>query len=83
MLQLLINLVSWIIIIRSIRSWAIINYTDADIVFFQLTEPLMIRIRHYIPIIGGIDFSGMIAILLLYIFNCILKDLFPSFNFYL
>lgn len=46
-----------------------------DYLLYQLTEPLMAPIRRFLPAMGGIDFSGMIVILILYLINYLGMDL--------
>lgn len=45
-----------------------------DHLLFQLTEPLMAPIRRVIPAMGGLDFSAMIVILILYALNYLRVD---------
>ncbi len=44
---------------------------------FNLVEPLMAPIRRILPAMGGIDFSAMGVIILLYLLNYLGMDLFP------
>jgi len=46
-----------------------------DYVLMQLTEPLMSPIRRIIPAMGGIDFSAMVVVLILYMLNYLGMDL--------
>ncbi len=50
---------------------------------YQLTEPLMAPIRRIIPAMGGIDFSAMVVILILYLINYLGMDLFGEIWFLL
>ena len=72
------NLVFWVIIIRSLMSWISQGRGPLDHVLIQLTEPLMAPIRRMLPAMGGIDFSAMIVILVLYALNFLGMDLFPG-----
>ncbi|MBT0730358.1 YggT family protein [Rosenbergiella nectarea] len=72
------NLVFWVILIRSIMSWVSQGRSSVDHVLYQLTEPLMSPIRRWLPAMGGIDFSAMIVILILYALNYLGMDLFPN-----
>ncbi|WKX27122.1 YggT family protein [Tatumella ptyseos] len=72
------NLVFWVILIRSIMSWVSQGRSPVDYVLYQLTEPLMAPIRRWLPAMGGIDFSAMIVILILYALNYLGMDLFPN-----
>lgn len=69
-------LVFWLVIIRSLMSWVSQGRSPMDYVMHQLTEPLMAPIRRIIPAMGGLDFSGMIVILILYMLNYLAMDLF-------
>jgi len=71
-------LVFWVIIIRSLMSWISQGRGAMDYVLIQLTEPLMAPIRRILPAMGGIDFSAMIVILVLYALNFLGMDLFPG-----
>ncbi|MBT0723545.1 YggT family protein [Rosenbergiella sp. S61] len=72
------NLVFWVILIRSIMSWVSQGRSPVDHVLYQLTEPLMSPIRRWLPAMGGIDFSAMIVILILYALNYLGMDLFSN-----
>jgi len=55
----------WIIIIRAILSWVNPDpYNPIVRVLYQITEPVMARVRAWIPLQGmGIDFSPLIILL--------------------
>ncbi len=72
------QLIFWVIIIRSLMSWISQGRSPMDQVLYQLSEPLMAPIRRIIPAMGGIDFSAMVVILILYVFNYLGMDLFPT-----
>ena len=57
----------WIIIGRAIISWVNPDPYNPIVRFlYEITEPVLSRIRRYIPaFIGGIDFSPMIVILVI------------------
>lgn len=71
-------LVFWVIIIRSLMSWISQGRGAVDFMLIQLTEPLMAPIRRILPAMGGIDFSAMVVILILYMLNYLGMDLFPG-----
>lgn len=77
------TLVFWIIIIRSLMSWISQGRSPIEYVLIQMTEPLMAPIRRFLPAMGGIDFSAMIVILILYALNYLGMDLFPGLWFLL
>ena len=76
-------LVFWVIIIRSIMSWISQGRSPMDYVLLQLTEPLMAPVRRVIPAMGGLDFSAMVVILVLYMLNYLGMDLLGQLWFLL
>lgn len=72
------NLVFWVILIRSLMSWVSQGRSPIDYVLVQLTELLMAPVRRILPAMGGIDFSAMVVILILYALNYLGMDLFPG-----
>lgn len=69
------TLIFWMIFARAILSWVSQGRNPVDYVLMQLTEPLMAPIRRIIPPMGGIDFSAMIVILVLYALNYLHQDI--------
>ncbi|MFP1885855.1 YggT family protein [Lonsdalea quercina] len=76
-------LVFWMVIIRSLMSWISQGRSPVDYLLYQLTEPLMAPIRRILPAMGGLDFSAMVVILILYLLNYLGMDLFPGLWFLL
>lgn len=72
------NLIFWVILIRSLMSWVSQGRSPIDYVLVQLTEPLMSPVRRILPAMGGIDFSAMVVVLILYGLNFLGMDLFPG-----
>ena len=79
----IIDIVIWILIIQAILSWLIVfgvvnrfNRGVASIsdVLSRLTDPLLYPIRRLMPIIGGVDLSPLILILLLYFIRYLLHE---------
>jgi YggT family protein len=68
------KLVFWLVIARALLSWISQGRNPVDYVLIQLTEPLMAPIRRIIPTLGGLDFSAMIVILILYALNALRYD---------
>ncbi|NIS71799.1 MAG: YggT family protein [Proteobacteria bacterium] len=64
-LDILLNIYMWIIIARAVLSWVNFDPKNPIVgVLYQLTEPVLWRIRRYLPLRGmGIDVSPVIAIL--------------------
>ncbi|ARJ42483.1 hypothetical protein B1H58_10905 [Pantoea alhagi] len=71
-------LVFWVIIVRSLMSWISQGRNPVDYVLIQLTEPLMAPVRRFLPAMGGIDFSAMVVILILYMLNFLGMDFIPG-----
>lgn len=76
-------LIFWVMIIRALMSWISQGRSPVDHVMHQLTEPLMAPIRRVIPAMGGIDFSAMVVILVLYLINYLGMDLLGELWFLL
>lgn len=76
-------LIFWVMIIRALMSWISQGRSPLDYVMYQLTEPLMTPIRRVLPAMGGIDFSAMVVILILYLINYLGMDLFGELWFLL
>lgn len=72
------TMVFWVIIVRSLMSWISQGRSPVEYVLIQMTEPLMAPIRRFLPAMGGIDFSAMIVILILYALNYLGMDMFPE-----
>lgn len=66
-LDFLLTAYMWIIIGRAIISWVNADPYNPIVRFlYEATEPLLSRIRQFIPMsMGGIDFSPMILILII------------------
>ena len=84
----IINIYIWLIIINAILSWLVafnVLNTQNRFVFIvlnathQLTDPVLNKIRRFIPNLGSIDISPVILILLLiFIRNLFFELLAPS-----
>ncbi|MBU3077233.1 YggT family protein [Sphingomonas quercus] len=85
-LQILLNVVWWIIIIQAILSWLVafnVINTHNDFIrqllyaLDRVTEPLYRPIRRILPDFGGLDFSPIVVLILLYILqNVLLPKIF-------
>jgi YggT family protein len=61
------TLYSFAIIARAFLSWFRISYYHPVARFLiQITDPLLIPLRRYIPPMGGLDFTPMVALLILW-----------------
>jgi len=88
LLDSIITIYLWIIIINAILSWLVafnILNTQNRFVFslldatYKLTDPVLNKIRRFIPTFGSIDISPVILILLLmFLRNLIFEVFAPS-----
>ena len=78
---ILLNAYWWIVIIAVVLSWLIafnVVNTRNQIVgmiadfFYRVTEPVFRPIRAWMPNLGGIDFSPLIVLLLIYLIERII-----------
>jgi len=67
-LHLVFTLYSFAFIARAALSWFRISYYHPVARFLiQITEPLLAPLRRYIPSMGGLDFTPMVALVILWI----------------
>ncbi len=80
-LDLLLRVLTWVIIIQAILSWLVafnVINTYNDFVrqllgaLDRITEPLYRPIRRILPDFGGIDFSPIVVLLLIYVARILL-----------
>ena len=80
-LDLLLSVLTWIIIIQAILSWLVafnVINTHSDFMrsllsaLDRITEPLYRPIRKILPDFGGLDFSPMVVLLLIYVIRILL-----------
>ncbi|HEY0445463.1 MAG TPA: YggT family protein [Allosphingosinicella sp.] len=83
-LDLLLQVLTWIIILQAVLSWLVafnVINTHSDFVrsllsaLDRLTEPLYRPIRRILPDFGGIDFSPLVVLLLVYVARILLSGL--------
>lgn len=71
-------LIFWVLLLMAIMSWVSQGRSPVEFVLMQLTDPLLRPIRRLLPSMGGIDFSPMILVLLLYVLNMGIAELLQS-----
>ena len=85
LLDSIITIYLWIIIINAILSWLVafnILNTQNRFVFavldatYKMTDPVLNRIRRFIPTFGSIDVSPVILILLLMFLRNLIFEIF-------
>ncbi len=64
-IDVVLNIYMWVLIIRALISWVNPDPYNPIVRFlYGITEPLLYRVRRYLPVqFGGIDFSPMVLIL--------------------
>ena len=76
LINLVFTLYSVAIIARALLPWFRISYYHPVMRFLvQITEPLLGPLRRYIRPVGGIDFTPMVALLILWFVEQLLQAL--------
>ena len=57
-------------------SWVSQGRSQIEYVMYQLTEPLLAPLRRFIPPMGGLDLSILVAFIALQALNWLMGDLF-------
>jgi YggT family protein len=82
--DVLLQILWWIIIIQAVLSWLVVfnvinTHNDFVRSFFtaldRLTRPLYAPIRKIMPDFGGLDFSPVVVLLLIYVLRILLAGL--------
>jgi len=66
-----------IMLVMALMSWVVQGYNPTQVIFHQLTDPVLKPIRRIIPSIGGLDLSILAAFLLLNVLNILLSGWIP------
>jgi YggT family protein len=72
-LNMVLSIYVWIVIVAALITW--VNPDPYNVIvraLRQMTEPLFRVIRRKLPVGGGIDFSPVVAVLLIYLTKWIL-----------
>jgi YggT family protein len=76
LINLIFTLYSFAIIIRSLLPWLGVDYYHPVMRFLvQITEPLLAPLRRFIPPVGGLDFTPMVALVVLWVAEWLLRTL--------
>ena len=83
LIDTILYLFMWALIISAVMSWlvafGVLNmhnrgvYAIGDF-FHRITEPVLRPIRRFVPLLGGVDMSPLVLILLLYFIRMLLWD---------
>lgn len=71
-------LIFWVLMLMAIMSWISRGRSPVEFVLMQLADPLLRPIRKLLPSMGGIDFSPMVLVLLLYAVNMGIGELLQA-----
>jgi YggT family protein len=83
-----LDIYSWIIIISAILSWLVafgvvnVRHQFMRVVvdfLYRITEPVLRPIRRFLPNLGGIDISPVVALLLIIFLQHLLKEYILGF----
>jgi YggT family protein len=74
LINLFFTLYTLAFIARAFLSWMRISYYHPVARFLiQITEPVLAPLRRYIPPVGGLDFTPMVAVLILWFVEQLLR----------
>jgi len=88
LLDKILSIYSWIIIASAIVSWlvafGVINIRNQFVrvlvdFLYRITEPVLKPIRRFLPNLGGIDISPVIALLLIFFLQHLIKEYMVGF----
>ncbi|MCD4737876.1 MAG: YggT family protein, partial [Anaerolineae bacterium] len=78
-LGLLVQLYSFALLLRILLEWMRVPYTQPVMRFlWDITEPLLRPIRRRLPTFAGLDFSLVVAVLLLSVLQMLLAGLIQA-----
>jgi YggT family protein len=64
LLNFVLSAYIWVVIARAVITWVNADPYNPIVRFLrQVTDPLLMRIRRFVPIMGGMDLSPMVLIL--------------------
>jgi len=76
LINLLFTFYTLAIIARALLPWFRISYYHPVMRFLiRITEPVLAPLRRYVPPVGGLDFTPMLALLLLWLAERLLRAL--------
>jgi YggT family protein len=88
LILVVLELYTWVVILSAIMSWLVsfnvvntsnrLVYTIGEFLY-RLTEPALRPIRRHLPMIGGVDVSPIILLLILYFLKRVV--VWVSFNY--
>ena len=71
----LLTIYKYVLLASVIMSWVNADPYNPIVNFIhRITEPLLMRIRRFLPPVGMIDFSPVVAFALIYVFQIVVLD---------
>ena len=69
----LLDIYSWILIIRAILSWVNPNpYNPVVRILYVVTEPVLAPVRRVVPPVGGLDLSPLVVLAAIWILKAVI-----------
>lgn len=66
-LDLVLYLYMWIVIARAVVSWVNADPYNSIVRFlYNATEPVLYRVRRFLPIFGGLDLSPLVVLIAIF-----------------
>ena len=82
LLDIVITLYIWIVVIRVILSWISFDpYSPVVQFLVQATEPVLAKIRRFLPYVGGFDLSPLVLLIGLSLAESFLVNTFRDLAF--
>ncbi len=78
LIDYILSIYVWIIIARAVITWVSPDPGNPVVqMLYRITEPVLAPVRHRMPNFGGMDFSPLIVILVIYFLqNFLVRSLF-------
>jgi len=73
--QLIINILTWIILLHVVLSYFMSPYHPVRLTIARIIEPLMAPIRRVVPPVGVIDFTPVVLMVILQVIGYLLNRL--------
>ncbi|MFQ5465030.1 MAG: YggT family protein [Thermodesulfobacteriota bacterium] len=82
LLDIGLTLYMWVIIIRALISWVNPDpYNPVVRFLYSVTEPVLYRVRRFLPFMGGLDISPIVVIFAIYFFKAFVITTLAEFAF--
>lgn len=80
--HMIITVYIWIVVVSALISWVNPDPYNPVVRFLRgATDPVLYRIRQYLPVFGGIDFSPFVLILALFFLDSFVVKTLSDFAY--